>query len=551
MITLRPYQTEAVQSVFAAEQRGIQRPLVALPTGTGKTIIFSHLLLQRPGRSLILVHRDELIHQAYAKLKEVDPSRSLGIVKAELDEHDAPTVIASVQTLSREARLARLTPDFRTIVVDEAHHAVAESYRCILAHCGAFSEGGPLTLGVTATPQRGDDVGLDAVFQESVYQKTIREMILAGYLADLRALRIGIKADFNSLHTRMGDFLDGELEEMLLEADAPGQIIQAYQQYANGRKALLFTPTVKIAHVMATVFQHAGVAAEALDGSTPIEERRTILKRLKRGETRILANCGVLTEGFDEPSVDCIIIARPTKSATLYTQMIGRGTRVYPGKENCLVVDLIGVTRRHDLQSVANLVGLPLDALKNGTSVYEAVTQQEELLQREVRHGQLIAKSVELFRRRPLHWLTAGRSFVLPLGDAGWIVLSAEADQAGEQWKASVVDPDGYARQLAEGLSLAYAQGTAEDYARERGAGGLVNPKAQWRQRPLSEYPKMQYMLRKLHIPHSSDITAGEASDLISVAKLGTVYCEVHGRTPWEPPRDEFLAVRARDEREK
>lgn len=809
---------------------------------TGKTVVFAHLLAQRTGRSLILVHRDELIQQAYAKLKEIDPARSIGIIKAERDEHDAPTVIASVQTLAREARLRRLTPDFRTIVIDECfpagtmvdgrpietirrgdyvksfnhstgkierrrvlrlfvsrphalvtvhlangrkiactfghpfftadgyipagllrpgcrlftypemssdettnygavygmhspsgdyqqspqgrisqvgqdilhdelpgylgqsgqlrshgrdeqeirltpyegtqpyaqrgeqeengrdaqsywayaeeagrqwqganstpitslsgltarvgsgvcrqdtyeaglglslalqtrpclsvahaqcgnrrvqphlvraespgqeegglsegprvvrvevhkptsdggfgnlcpdglvynlevegnhnyfadgvlvhncHHAVADSYRRILAHCGAFSGTGPLTLGVTATPTRGDDVGLDAVFQEIVYQKTIREMILAGYLADLRALRIGIKADFHNLHTRMGDFLDSELEDMLLECDAPGQIAEAYQQHARGRKALLFTPTVRVARLMAAAFQHVDIAAESVDGTTPIDERRAILKRFKHGETQILANCGVLTEGFDEPSVDCVIIARPTKSATLYTQMVGRGTRIYPGKQDCLVMDLVGVTRRHDLQTIASLTGLPRDALKNGTSVAEVIIQQEELQQREVRHGEIVAKAVELFRSRPLHWLAAGRSFVLSLGDHGWLLLSADAE-GEESWNAFVVRPDGDSRQLAEGLSLAYAQGVAEDFAREVGAGALVNPKAQWRQKPLREYPKMQYVLRKFHIPPRPDMTAGEAADLIAVAKLS----QVHRMDPHRP----------------
>jgi superfamily II DNA or RNA helicase len=268
MLELRPYQTEAIAAVVSAEARGIKRSLIALPTGTGKTVVFAHLIAQRPGRSLVLVHRDELIRQAYAKLKEINPALSIGIVKAEQDEHEAPCVIASVQTLSRERRLTRLTPDFQTLVVDEAHHGVAESYRRVLAYCGAFSANGPLTLGVTATPHRGDEVGLEAVFEEIVYQKTLLEMIRANYLCDLRALRIGIRADFSGLHTRMGDFVDRELESLLLECDAPHKLVAVYHEHARSRKALLFTPTVTVAHLMAAAFQHAGIAAEALDGTT-------------------------------------------------------------------------------------------------------------------------------------------------------------------------------------------------------------------------------------------------------------------------------------------
>jgi ATP-dependent helicase IRC3 len=196
------------------------------------------------------------------------------VVKAEEDEHAAACVIASVQTLAREPRLQRLTPDFRTIVVDEAHHAVAESYRRILDFCGAFAEDGPLTLGVIATPMRGDDIGLDVVFQGIIYKKTILEMIQGGYLADLRALEIRIKADFHDLHTRGRDFINGEVEELLLQADAPEYVVGAYLEHARGRKALLFTPTVKLAHMMADLFQEAGIVAESLDGTTPIDERR-------------------------------------------------------------------------------------------------------------------------------------------------------------------------------------------------------------------------------------------------------------------------------------
>jgi ATP-dependent helicase IRC3 len=518
MLRLRPYQAEALQAVLAAAARGIRRPLIALPTGTGKTVVFAHLIAQRPGRALVLVHRDELLWQAYGKLKEIHPALSLGMVKAEQDEHAAPCVLASVQTLSRASRLTRLTRDFTTLVVDEAHHAVADSYRRILAHVGAFAQDGPLVLGVTATPQRGDAVGLDAVFEEIVYRRTLLEMIRAGYLADLRAIQLRLKVDFSQLHTRMGDFVDGELEDILLEADAPQHIVRAYLEHARGRKALLFTPTVRLAQGMAELFRQAGVAAEALDGTTPIDERRAILKRLHAGATHLVANCGVLTEGYDEPSVDCIIVARPTKSATLFTQMVGRGTRPYPGKDDCLVLDLVGAAGRHDLASVASLTGLPLEALKHGHSVAEAAAAVQEAQERQRLHGEIVAKAVDLFRRRPLHWLSEEKAFALSLGAQGWLVLSPAGAPEAEQWTAVAVAPDGGRRVLASGLSLAYAQGTAEDYARALGVGALVNPHAQWRQRPASD--KQKWLLRKLQVTCAPTLTMGEASDLISQAKM-------------------------------
>jgi ATP-dependent helicase IRC3 len=518
MIDLRPYQQAALDAVFAAPARGIMRPVVALPTGTGKTVLFAHLIAQRPGRILVLVHRDELIRQAYGKLKEIIPTLAVGIVKAEENEYSAPCVVASVQTLGRESRLHRLTWDFETVIVDECHHAIADTYRRILEQARAFTDGGPLTLGVTATPQRGDHVGLEHVFQAIVYQKSLLDMITAGYLADLRAVQIRLKADFHQLHTRAGDFIDSEVENLLIAADAPERIVAAYGEHAPGRKALLFTPTVKFAHAMAAQFCQAGIVAEALDGTTPGDERRAILQRLHTGETRIVTNCGVLTEGFDEPSVDCILVARPTKSTTLFTQMIGRGTRLHPGKTDCVVIDVAGMSTRHDLASVASLTGLPLEALHSGASVREAHEEATTQGARTQIRRETEARAVDLFRRRALHWLQVEHSFTLPLGVHGWLVLTPEGDGTAEQWRATVVAPSGQRDVLASGLSLPYAQGTAEDFARRLGLEALVNPRARWRQQPASE--KQRRLLQLLHVSVTPALTMGEASDLINKVKM-------------------------------
>jgi ATP-dependent helicase IRC3 len=520
VLTLRPYQSEAIDAVLKAEAQDIRRLLLALPTGTGKTVIFAHLIGQRDGRSLVLVHRDELIQQAAEKLSVIAPGLEVGIVKAARDEVDAPCVLASVQTLSRESRLARLPLGFETVIVDEAHHGVAETYRRILTAVGSFEPDGPLTVGVTATPMRGDQVGLDAVFQEIVYRKSILEMIIAGYLADIRGIQVGLKVDFRKLHTRAGDFLEGEIEELLMEADAPEHLRQAYLEHALDRKALLFTPTVHMARLMATVLKAQGIAAEMVCGETPMDERRAILQRLKSGDTRVVCNCGVLVEGYDEPSVDCIVLMRPTKSPTLYTQMIGRGTRLFPGKDDCLVLDLVGATARHDLQTVASLAGLPLDALEQGESLAEATERQAA--ERIRLQGRLVTKRVDLFRRRPLYWMRRDEDFILSLGDDGWMVLSPtpESTEASERWAVRHVQKDGGRTVVASDLSLAYAQGFAEDRARTAGAGGLVNPHAHWRKASVRERPKMTALLAKWGHPMTAAMTAGEAADVISLELL-------------------------------
>ncbi|HZA22083.1 MAG TPA: DEAD/DEAH box helicase, partial [Dehalococcoidia bacterium] len=298
-LTLRPYQEEALQAIATAAQEGIQRQLVALPTGSGKTIIFTNLIDQRGGRSLILAHRDELLRQAADKLLMVNPGLDIGIVKAALNEVNAPVVVASVQTLSRANRLSQLSCDFNTVVVDEAHHGVADSYQRILNHVGSLSEGGPLTVGFTATPERADKMGLGDVWQAVVYQRTILEMMLAGYLCDLRAIQVRLQIDLDQLHVRHGDFVDSELGDAMTQANAPQHVVSAYLEHAADRKSLIFTPTVKMAHDMSAAFQAEGIRAEALDGTTPDDERRAMLHRLHTGETMVLANCLVLTEGFD------------------------------------------------------------------------------------------------------------------------------------------------------------------------------------------------------------------------------------------------------------
>jgi ATP-dependent helicase IRC3 len=376
-LTPRPYQYEAGAALLAATARGVQRPLLVLPTGTGKTIVFALLVQRRRGRSLILAHRDELIQQAVDKLHLVDPTLPLGVVQATRDEHTAPTVVASVQTLSRRTRLTRLVPDFQTIVIDEAHHAPAPTYQRILDYCRVWRADGPLVVGVTATPERGDHHSLRQVFDRIVYKKTLLEMMQAGYLVDLRALQVLLQVDFDALRTQQGDFVEAELEHLLRAANAPAQVLAAFQGHAADRKALLFTPTVALAYAMAATFRAAGIAAEALDGTTPLATRRAILQRLHTGATRIVANCAVLTEGFDEPSVDCIIVARPTQSAPLYQQMLGRGTRTYPGKTDCLVLDVVGVSA-YSTAKLPPLLGLWHPVRRWGTHRYLALFSPRE-----------------------------------------------------------------------------------------------------------------------------------------------------------------------------
>jgi superfamily II DNA or RNA helicase len=317
-LPLRPYQAEAIDAVVEAESRGVNRPAVVLPCGTGKTVAFAHLIARRPGRALVIAHRDELLEQAKSKLRQVAPTLELGIVKAERDEVAADVVMASIQTIARPSRLTRLGRDFTTVIIDECHHSAAPTYVAALEQLGAFTDDGPLVVGFTATLERADNAPLGAVWQEVAYERGILWMIANGYLCDLRAIQVGTDADLAKLKIRHGDLQDAEIAEELLRSGAIGQVAGAYVKYASDRRGLAFTPTVETAYALAAALLERGISAEALDGTTHPDARRRIVTRLQTGETQVGVNCGIFTEGTDLPATAAVLIARPTRSRVLY-----------------------------------------------------------------------------------------------------------------------------------------------------------------------------------------------------------------------------------------
>ncbi|MDP9469462.1 MAG: DEAD/DEAH box helicase, partial [Chloroflexota bacterium] len=490
----------------------------------GKTVVFAFVIeqmLAHDGRVLVLVHRDELLQQAVAKLRDVlGPDADIGIVKAAHDEPTVQIVVASVQTLAHERRLRRLGEGFTLIVIDEAHHAAAPTYRRILEHFGALDQenpAGPFVLGVTATADRGDGVGLDGIFEEIVFELNMLDLIEQGHLVDVRAIQVAVAADFNRLHTRAGDVIDSESGRLLMDADAPSHVARAYREHAADRTGIVFTPTVDVAHAMAEALRGQGISAAALDGTTPSDTRRRILHNLGDGTIQAVTNCGVLTEGFDQPRVDCVTIARPTKSRNLYVQMAGRGCRPYPGKTDNLIIDVVGATTRHDLMTAPELFGLPASSLRTKT-VAEAVAERQAAAIRPTPRGELVSATVQLFRHRRANWVpTKNGRAVLPLGD-GTLV---HRPQFGDRWDVLHVPGAGPPAVLAEGLTLGYAQGLAEDHAQRVGARALVNRDAPWRF--ADPTPKQLYRLKRLGVPLKSIVTRGDASDAITAALAAEV----------------------------
>lgn len=351
--TLRAYQTGAVDAVRARYAAGDRATLLVLPTGTGKTVVFAEIarrVVERGGRVLILAHRDELLVQAASKLRAV--GIEAGIEKAAQRAGDAAVAVASVQTM-RGRRLSGFEPDaFRLVVVDEAHHATAASYRDILDRFARAR-----VLGVTATPDRLDGAALGEVFQSVAYRYELRDAIRDGWLCRIEARRVRLAVDLDAVHTRAGDFDLAELEEAYGTEAAVRAVVNPLLELAGARRAMLFA--VSVAHaerLAAAINEREPGSARAASGEMPADERRQVVDAFRAGQLRVLVNCQLFTEGFDCPEVECVAIARPTKSRALYAQMLGRGTRLAAGKESLLVLDFVGNSRRHRLVTPASIL---------------------------------------------------------------------------------------------------------------------------------------------------------------------------------------------------
>ena len=525
-LTLRDYQTEALARVGAAAARGVRRQLGVAATGLGKTVMFCALAREMGVRTLVVAHRDELIEQAAAKVREVWPGVDVGIVKGSRNEVHAQVVVASIQTLARPTRLAAITAPtelfaiapFGLVVIDEAHHSAAPSYRAVMDALRCGQDDGPLLLGVTATPDRGDGKGLDDLFDEVTFAYDLRWGIAREYLSDLRGIRVSLAADLSKLKVNRGDYDMGQAGQMLEDANAPDLIARAWLAHAKGRRTLVFTPTVATAQAVAAEFVGRGVRAGSVDGAMDMDDRRGILAAYSRGDLDVLVNCMVLTEGYDEPRTDCIIVARPTKSRALYTQMVGRGTRIHPDKSDCLVIDVVGVTDVHDLVTIPSLFGIekPGKMWDEGMTATGALREQ---IEEHAAQGRLIAAEARLFdkvRQGRIAWVRVNRlgepsRYEVDLGNHRYLVLRQLSDT---EWRAGVSEY-GVKRVLLDG-TMEMAQGVAEDYARKRGAGGLVNTDAKWRTRRPSA--KQLALAAKMHIDVPTGATKGDVNDLISAA---------------------------------
>jgi superfamily II DNA or RNA helicase len=425
-LRLRPYQVEAQQAIIRAREQGNRAQLISMATGLGKSVLIATLprllALGENDVALVIAHRDELIQQLADKLYAQNPDRKLGIEKAESRaSEDCAIVVATVQTLTGPRLtefLRRFGGRISLFVIDEAHHAAAPTYKAILEKI-VRRRPEALVLGFTATPNRGDGERLLDIFHEIVFSMDARRAIDEGYLVPVRSHAVATAPRLDQVATRAGDFVLGQLAKAVDNEERNRQIVDAYARYTPDRKALVFTASVEHARNLAEIFRTAGFKAAFASGETPQLERERIVREFRGTKLDVLVNCGLYLEGFDVPSIEVIMNARPTKSTTLYTQVTGRGMRpldefayvlselpspearreviAQSSKPYVIAIDIVDRARRHQLITLPTLWGLPSQIDAQGRPISQVAAAYEELYRRSPRDAAhtLTAEKIE------------------------------------------------------------------------------------------------------------------------------------------------------------
>jgi superfamily II DNA or RNA helicase len=575
LIPLRPYQRDALDAwKKAREEENRNRWAIVLPTGGGKTVCFAHaakewLDAHPADRVLVLVHTKELVEQAAKKIKDNAPHLLVGIVKGARNEVTADVVVASVQSLRSPTRRNQLR-NVSLIVVDECHHATAATYKAILDH---FDGARTQIIGFTATLMRGDGGDLSRVWGDRpAFVRSIAWMIRKRYLIPPRGIAVEVPdLDLANVKATKADYREGELGEALATSLAPELVAKAIGEHAADRKTVAFFPTVNSAYVFAEAMDAAGIDARVIHGGLPDDEREAVLAWHRRGT--VLVNCMILTEGYDDPEVDCIVIGRPTKSKGLYVQIVGRGIRVDPSRpydeQDCLLLDVVGANRSHDLRSIIDLSEKPLPKdrdldgktlidLEDEFDAGEGIAEEDEPA---FYQGPVEAREFDPLgaASRSAAWVrTKGGTYFVPAGKHAYVFIF-EYPRRGRwsvAWctadpRTSMYECPGQGRPLSScantmqckdckpkkvamtehaDLDLELAMGWAEDLAVDLGAdSGLntANKRARWRSAQPSE--KMLNRARALGIPLHPEVVdersgfvlrwrenAGKVSDLMN-----------------------------------
>ena len=395
---LRDYQVGAIQKIKAKYTAGVRLQLLKFATGLGKTPLFCSLPEQLgfTGRMMVLDHRTELTDQALNKLKAWNPTHTVAAEMGDRSCNGEQLVVAGVQTVGRKnsPRLLKFDPfKFDALVIDEAHHATAQSYRTVIDH---FTQNPKLlVLGVTATPNRADGTGLGEVFQEIVDDRDILFGITHGWLAEMRGIRIKTGVDLSQVHNKVGDFDQAELGSTVNTPGRNDLIVRSWLEHAKDRQTVIFAVDVQHSKDLANAFKRYGVAAEAIWGGDP--DRAAKLAFHQACKLKVLVNCQLLTEGYDDWRVSCIGDAAPTQSEGRYVQKIGRGTRIPDGvgnllearkngvfiaKSDCIILDFVDSTSKHSLVTLPTLFGMGQNADLRGKDISKVVAEIERAKKR-------------------------------------------------------------------------------------------------------------------------------------------------------------------------
>ena len=553
-LSLRNYQEEAVGAVIHDWNDGILDVVVAMATGLGKTRVGIGVLakaLPPDKRGLWLAHRDILIRQPLARLKSLWPAMDVGVVKAQDNDVDAQLVIGSVQTLCRPNRLHGLLAagDIDFVVTDECHHSPSKSYCYIY---DGLREVNPhlCHLGLTATPERSDRVGLRTVFQKFSYQKNIRWGIREGWLVPPNAQQIETGVSLSGVKVSRGDFVQGKLEDVLNAAGWPALVAGAYLKHCVepvgeekddmpgggiARQAIAFTPGVAGSKLLCNELTERGVSAAHIDGTTPQSVRRQVEKAFREREIQVVTNCAVYGEGADFPSTEAVLLGRPTQSHGLLTQMVGRGLRPFPGKEDCLVLLFATTGARiltiFDLGKSRQLKEAEEKAESTGI---EGFSEPIPLFDEEAIDGVgLYARVVDLFGLSKNAWFRDGATFSLGLGEheGHERTLVILPPNGSDDWQLvgvgrSVVHSDAWERGkvkrgpwrvkvLAEAPDTEELMMMAADVVERRGVPILSEKSKRWRKEPASDGQK-RFARKWAPAAVVEGLTKGEAAQAIT-----------------------------------
>ena len=502
---LRNYQKDAVDAVLSTWRDGHRRTLIAMATGTGKTPVLSDVLRrthQNGDHALVLAHRSELLAQAGEKLS-LFAGLSSALEKADSHAYGSPepVVLGSVQTLSNEKRLEEYPSDyFSRIVVDEAHHTMSDSYLKVLDH---FPEA--MVLGVTATPSRSDKKNLADYYENIAYEYNMRDAIRDGWLCSIKAQMIPLKVDISSVSISNGDYSASGLGSALdpyLE-----RIADEMAKYAKGRKTVVFLPLVVTSQKFCLILQKHGFRAAEVNGDST--DREEILRSFEKGEIEVLCNSMLLTEGWDCPSVDCIVCLRPTKIRSLYVQILGRGTRLAPGKKELLVLDFLWLTTRHDLCGPSTLLGQTEEVEEK---IKEKIMEggEVDLLEAEEEVERDAVKEREETLREELQKMRQKKSMLVdPLQFA--VSLSDEALLSYEPTFMWECEPP-----TKEQLALISRCGIATDNVMSKGHASAIITRLRKRTMLGLTTPKQIRLLERYNFQHVGEWRKDDASAVIS-----------------------------------